>query len=395
MISAESPRPLKVFLVCTGVGVLSRGIETFARECFDGLRGLEGLQLELFKGAGPEVPPDEHRLACLPRSGAPARLLGTLMRRTPYVAEQLSSLLPLIRRLRAERPDVVFTSEGNLRRWLYLVRPRLGLTCRILFSNGGPVQPPFLDSDHVQQTTPFHLQEALEAGEPPEKHSLVPYGIHVPEGEPEGDPENIAAIRRRLGLPTNRPIILSVGSLSATDHKRMDYTIREVASLPKPRPYLVLLGAMDTNSASILAQAQQQLGSENYQARSVRADEVGNYYRAADVFVLGSLQEGFGRVYLEALTHGLPCVVNDHPIMKYVLREEGTYGDLTREGAMAALLLQTLATRKTLPGQAARANRREAVRKRFAWETLGAQYLQMFRRAAGTLDNPGAELQAK
>ena len=382
-----NPRPLRVWLVCTGVGVISRGIETFARDCFDGLHGHmpDGTRLELFKGVGPDVPPDEHRLPCLPRTGVPARLLGTAIRRTPYVAEQLSSLLPLLRRLRAERPDVVFTSEGNLRRWLYLLRPRLGLTCRLLFSNGGPVRPPFPDADHVQQCTPYHRQLALDAGEPAEKHSLLPYGISVPAGEPESDPAAIAAIRRRLGLPVDRPIVLSVGSLSTRDHKRMDYTIREVAALPAPRPFLVLLGYLDADSAPILAQAQAQLGAGNHLARSVAANEVADYYRAADVFALGSLQEGFGRVYLEASMHGLPCAVNDHPIMRYVLGEEGTFADFAREGAMTALLTEILAGLPAHLAPAQRARRRENVRRRFGWESLGPEYLRVFHRAAGRL----------
>ena len=376
-------RLLKVFLVCTGVGVFNRGVETFARECFDGLHGLDGLHLQLFKGAGPDIPPDERRLFCLPRTNGAARGLGAMMRRTPYVAEQLSSLPPLLWHLRRARPDVVFTSEGNLRRWLYLLRPRLGLTCRILFSNGGPVQPPFPDSDHVQQTTPFHLRQALDAGESLEKHSLVPYGIRVPAGEPESDPATVAAIRRKLALPAGGSVVLSVGSLSVRDHKRVDYTVREVASLPAPRPHLVLLGAMDADSASNLALARAQLGESGFTARSVPYAEVLDYYRAADAFALGSLQEGFGRVYLEALMHGLPCVVNDHPIMRYVLGEEGTFGRFSEPGAMAAALAQTLAARGALLVPAARARRREDVRRRFGWEALGPAYLRMFRQTAG------------
>lgn len=375
--------PLKVFLVCTGVGVISRGIETFARECFDGLHGLEGLTLQLFKGAGPAVPPDERRLLCFPRSGLPARLLGRMMRRNPYVAEQLSSLLPLLWVLRTERPDVVFTSESNLRRWLFLLRPRLGLTYRILFSNGGPVNPPFIDSDHVQQATPYHRQLALDAGDPPEKHSLVPYGIRVPAGEPESNPAAIAAIRRQLGLPVDRTIVLSVGSLDAKDHKRVGYTIGEVAAMPAPRPFLVLLGEITPGSAPNLAQAQAQLGEGNYMARSVSYPDVPDYYRAADAFTLGSLQEGFGRVYLEALMHGLPCAVNDHTIMRYVLGEEGTFADFSRAGAMAGALAEILAARTTLLAPALRARRRESVRRRFGWEALASEYLRMFERAAG------------
>ena len=117
MTLREPDRPLRIWLVCTGVGVISRGIEPFARDCFDGLHGRmpDGTRIELFKGAGPGLPPDEHRLPCLPRTGTPARLLGTMIRRTPYVAEQLSSLWPLLRRLRAARLGVagVFDGETN------------------------------------------------------------------------------------------------------------------------------------------------------------------------------------------------------------------------------------------------------------------------------------------
>ncbi len=372
---------LRVWLVCTGVGVFNRGIETFSRECFDGLHGIEGLQLQLLKGSGPPVPPDEVRLPCLPRTGVLARLLGSTMRRTPYVAEQLSSLLPLLWRLHRQRPHVVFTSEGNLRRWLYLLRPHLGLTYRILFSNGGPVQPPFPDADHVQQTTPFHREQALEAGEPPEKHSLVPYGIHVPLGDPESDRTLISDLRRRLDLPVDRPIVLSVGSLSTRDHKRADYTIREIASMSAPRPFLVMLGEINAESVPNLELAQAQLGSGNYTARFVPHADTTDYYRAADVFTLGSLQEGFGRVFLEALLHGLPCAVNDHAIMRYVLGEEGTFAHFARQGTMAASLTNILANRSALLAPAARVRRRESVRQRFSWEVLRPAYLRMFQAA--------------
>ena len=107
-----------------------------------------------------------------------------------------------------------------------------------------------------------------------------------------------------------------------------------------------------------------------------------DYYRAADVFTLGSLQEGFGRVYLEALMHGLPCAVNDHAIMRYVLGEEGTFADFTREGAMTAAVAGLLDARETLLAPAARARRRESVRGRFGWPSLAPRYVDMFRRTA-------------
>src|SRR5262249_7934210 len=148
-------------------------------------------------------------------------------------------------------------------------------------------------------------------------------------------------LRWKLGLPQDRPIVLSVGWISA-EQKRMDYVVREAAPLISgvrghAVPFLVMLGAMDEQSASIIALAREKL-TENFTARSVPHGEVTDYYRASDLFVLASLHEGFGRVFLEALIHGLPVIVHDHPVMRFVLREHGTFADLSRVGVLAEQL---------------------------------------------------------
>jgi len=372
--------PIRVFLSCTGVGVMNRGIETFARECFDGLKGTEGLDLTLYKGAGSEAP-GERVLWSLPRTGRASALLGKCVRRNSYVAEQLSSFLPMVREIRKHRPHVIFTSESNLRFQLYKWRNAIGVPYVLIHSNGGPTHPPFIRTDHVQQVAPHYLEEALAAGEPASKHSLVPYGITVPDGPPSrlrGD--ELGALRRKLGLPAERPIVLSVGWISARSHKRMTHLVSEVAAMAQPRPFLMMLGAMDEGTQPVVEQATRLLGPDGFAVRSVPYAEVGEYYRAADVFALASLQEGFGRVYLEALVEGLPVLAHDHPVMRYVLGSEGVFADATRQGCMAAALATILAN---LPeanaGESVR--RRQHVRAKFSWPVIRPDYLAMFRLA--------------
>lgn len=372
-------RPVRVLMCCTGVGVYNRGIETFFRECFDGLhpRAAEnGLEIKLLKGRGPTVG-DERRVWCLPRTGRLAAMLGKCIRRNAYVVEQLSSVLPIIRHIRAERPDVIFYSDVNLAMRLYKYRQWIGVPFRLIYSNGAPLHPPFMMTDHVQQVVPCYYEEALAAGEPATKHSFVPYGFHVPAGSPMNDPAAKAAARRRLGLPLDRPIVLSVGWIAAV-HKRMDYTVSEIAALPEPRPYLVMLGAMDEQSPPVLKLANEKLGQENFTARSVPPQQVSDYYLAADVFVLSSLKEGFGRVYIEALTHGLPVVAHDEPVMRFVLNGEGAFADLSQAGTLTTALAELL---RAPADPHAAARRRESVRSRFSWDVLAPAYADMFRAA--------------
>lgn len=366
---------INVYLACTGVGTINRGIETFARECFDGLHGKEGLNIKLFKGAGEETP-DEYRLWNLPRNGKLAPFLGKFIRRNGYVVEQLSSFLPFVQQIIKGKPDIIFYSDSNLGFQLYRWRKLIGVPYKLIFSNGGPCHPPFSRTDHVQQVAPFYRDMAIQAGEPDYKHSLVPYGINVPSGKPLYEPEAKLQIRQKLGLPLDRPIVLSVGWISS-QHKRMDYVVNEVAALPEPRPYLVMLGYMDEeNTPLILRLAEQKLGKPNFAARSVPYAEVEEYYQAVNIFTLGSLQEGFGRVYLEALMHGLPCIVHDHPVMRYVLKEQGIFADFSQSGSLTQALADLLGTSSS-PDYAI--TRREYVRKDFSWDSLAPAYLKMFK----------------
>src|SRR5712691_1475129 len=366
-------QPLKIFFSCSGVGILDRGIEIFFRSAFDGLRDTDGLEITLYKGAGEERS-DEHVLWNLPRTSHAARILGGCIRRNSYVAEQLSTLPSLVRAIRKHEPDIIFYSDSNLGFQLFRWRKQIGAPFRLLFSNGGPCHPPFDRTDYVQQVAPFYLEEALAAGEPTDRHRMVPYGINVPNGVPDRDENMRRELQRKLHLPTDRPIVLSVGWISARQ-KRMDYLVDEIARLPQPRPYLVLLGTMDAESVAITALAREKLGEQSFTARSVPHDQVEDCYRAADLFALASLQEGFGRVFLEALVHGLPVIAHDHPVMRFVLGSEGTFGDLSKPGALAAVIRETLGKEDS---DADAIRRKETVRQRFSWAVLAPRYSDMF-----------------
>lgn len=403
---------IRVIFCCTGVGILNRGIETFFRDAFDGLKDSDGIEVRLIKGAGevpvtgsPRTDPRERVVPCLKRTGRLAYLIGKISRRSAYTVEQWTSFPFVVREIRRFRPQVVFTSEANLMFLLRRFRRLIGVPFKVLYSNGGPCHPPYSRHDFVHQVAPLYLEEAIGAGEPRERHLLVPYGIQM-ASQPDCDPAGKRELRERLGIPVDRPVILSVGWISR-HHKRMDYVINETAIASRilggedpegsgngsdKRPFLQLLGAIDENSTEILELAKRALGEGSFDAKSLPPEKVADYYRAADVFVLGSTAEGFGRVYLEALMHGLPTIGHCHPVIEYVLGDVGLLADLSRPGELASLLA-SLIRRDVLSGPAGSSLqdevrcRWESVRDRFSWDVLRKDYIQMFRTVAAASDS--------
>jgi glycosyltransferase involved in cell wall biosynthesis len=375
---AQNPvsQPVKVLFSCSGVGIFNRGIESFFREAFDGLKGAEGLDARLIKGAG-DPKENEWLVRTLPRTGYLAPMLGQLTRRNGYVVEQWSSFPGVVRRIRQFRPHVIFYSDSNLGFLLYRFRQQINVPYCLLFSNGGPCSPPFVRTDYVHQVAPYYFDEAIKFGEPPERHHLVPYGINVGD-PPRINSEQREAVRRHLKLPLDRPVVLSVGWI-ARRHKRMDYVIEDMARLPEPRPYLQLLGAMDEESGEVLSLGKELLGPDGFGAASVPYEEVSSYYRAANAFVLASLSEGFGRVYLEAMMHGLPVIAHKYPVSEFVVGKQGRLTDLSRPYGLARAIEQVLSEAHAT---SLAEERWRSVRDRFSWQVLAPQYMRMFRRAA-------------
>ena len=121
-------------------------------------------------------------------------------------------------------------------------------------------------------------------------------------------------------LGNKESILLSVGSLSrAHAYKGFDTVIRALPVVLGRVPNLryVIVGEGDDRARLEKLTAEHQLGSHITFEGSVSDEQLANYYRSCDVFVLpskatarnGSWEgEGFGRVYVEAALAGKPVV---------------------------------------------------------------------------------------
>lgn len=356
-----------------------RGYESFTQECFDALSKDDELEVTLFKGGGASSP-NQIAVWNLPRNWPLTQWLGDVTEkfipnRGAYWLEQITFGLGLLPHLIAQKPEVILFSDFNFGNVIWLWRKLTGQKYKLLFSNGAPwVAPVFRRWDRVQQVVPLYLQTALELGESPKKHHLVPYGVQMQSELRLLNPEERKILRQKLNLPVDRSLLLSVGGID-TYHKRMDYVIREVANLPEPRPYLMLLGQTHPIDTPIVQQlGNELLGSENFRIGTVSQQEVKLYYQVADVFILASLGEGFGRVFLEAMSHGLPCLAHDYAITRFIFGDIGFLGDFSLSGTLTNLIPKALAT---TGNSLARHLIHHQVYENFSWEKLRSSYVNL------------------
>lgn len=373
-----SDRRTRVAITCTGVGRVNRGFETLARELFDHLHNDLTLDVRLFKGGGPSTKverriPNIHRGSLMNR--AICAIIGKHRR---FWLEYLSFCAVLAAFVIIDRPAVIYVLEAPIYKFLLRWRKLARAKFRLIFTTGGQlVRIPAASGTLIHHVTPYFVPRASELGFPSERQVVIPQFIDMRLVPQIAGARERNSIRARLRLPTDRKVVLSVGSLDRSV-KRMDYVIREVARL-EDRPYLVLLGQPDHETSGIESLAATLLTDDGYRITSVPRRDVWDYYRAADAFTLASLMEGFGFVYVEALAAGLPVIAHDFPISRWVLGQHGTFADLEQPGALARELSLILSKAE---GDEVRAARRAFVTARYDWQVLRDDYVAMFEQAA-------------
>lgn len=379
MSASSSPgRPVRVLLACSGLEHARRGFESFARECFETLRDEPRLELELVKASG-EDGNAERAVAALTRDMRLTRALSRASGRPPIHIEQLGFALSLQPTILRRRPDVVYFSEWYTGVGLNLLRRVNRQNYALVLSNGSMAATGFKWFDRVHEHTAPAYDYVLERGADRRRHILLPVAFRIPSElyPPSGDERR--ALRDRHGLPTDRVVVTSVAALNRW-HKRLDYVIEEVANLPEPRPYLLLVGQPEEETEGLRALARERLGEPGHSFRTVSPADVDELLRASDVFVLASLAEGLPRALVEASARGILCLAHDYPVADYALGGHGELADFTQRGSLTRLL-HTVGAQNQNP--ALGRQRHRYVYDNFSWDVLRPRYVEMLVGAVG------------
>jgi len=165
---------------------------------------------------------------------------------------------------------------------------------------------------------------AQELRLPAEIFNVVTNGVDTQRWAPSKDR---AAVRRRLGLPADRTVILSVGNLKPV--KGHHVLLEAVGSLGyyAGRTTFVVVGG-DYMDGRLQQWTDERLGGCDVRFVGQQGDVL-PWYQAADVFVLPSKWEGLSNALLEAMACGLPVIATDVGGNRDVIRH-GQTGLLVR-----------------------------------------------------------------
>jgi 1,2-diacylglycerol 3-alpha-glucosyltransferase len=355
------------------LGRRQRGYENACHSIFNEFKGDSALDLRLIKTEGKNRK-GEIVVRSLSPSHQFSQWLGSLLKKDSFYIESATFFCGLVFQILKHRPDVIYLPDCQLSHFLWYWKKVSKLKYRIVFFNGGFYSASNFRADFVQQITPYYYEIAEKDGWPGNRQAVIPHAFSFENFHPS--PETKFQAREKLDLPQDRTIVLSVGAIDIF-HKRIDYLIEEVSSGSFKEVFLVVLGEKGRQFKELEKLASLRLGKNNYKFDRVSQSAVRDYYKAADVFVLASIKESFGLVYVEALSYGLPCLVHGFPVSKFVCGNHAFFGDFTKTGELARLLDGTISHLKGRPDPKQEKARIDWVKSRFSWEILRPRYLSL------------------
>jgi 1,2-diacylglycerol 3-alpha-glucosyltransferase len=343
-------RPLKIAIASSGLGHVTRGIESWAADLAAGLSA-RGENVVLYKGGGAAEVRYERVLGCWRRSEKRTeRVVHWLARGgwrlgvgSAYGVEQTTFVAAVIRQLRRDQIDVLHVQDPQVG----LIAQRasqVGLTRTVVVVGHGTEEAgEFLSKiQYLQHLSPWQLEEWRRIGIHRSTWTAIPNFVDTDTFRLGGS----AAMRAELGIPADALVVLSAAAIKR-DHKRIDHLVNEFARLRVAAPelpvWLVVAGGRERDTDELVRHGRELLGNRVRFLVQFPRTRMPELYRAADVFALCSLREMMPIALIEATSSGLPCLVHDHPVLTWITGRSGVV-DMETPGELAGRLLAVLAS---------------------------------------------------
>lgn len=201
---------------------------------------------------------------------------------------------------------------------------------------------------------------------------VVPNGIEISKFNLNRD-----NCRRELNIQENKKIILFVGRL--IEIKGVEYLIRAMKEILKDIPDAKLMIIGDGENEKNLKNLSVNLGVEEKIdfIGKVPNDKIPVYMKAADVFVLPSLSEGFPVTLLEAMAAGLPILATKVGGIPEIIKDEenGFLVQPANSSDIAKKVIDLLADKEKM--EIMKQNNKEKA-KNYDWDAIVKQLVTIY-----------------
>jgi glycosyltransferase involved in cell wall biosynthesis len=208
-------------------------------------------------------------------------------------------------------------------------------------------------ADLILCASSFTKRSLLEAGAEPSRCKIIPYGIDVPDPT-----DDIAAV--------NQFSVLFVGTGSQRKGLHHLLLAWQKAILP-PDSRLILICRFVDATLAAMAQSTPNV----HLIRGVGGDQLKELFTRSSLFVMPSLVEGFGQVYLEALGYGCPVLGTPNTGLPDLCDGDDPIWQV-QPGRIDELVSTLESLSRTLPGDSSIRQRAQACAARWPWRHFRA-----------------------
>ena len=147
---------------------------------------------------------------------------------------------------------------------------------------------------------------------------VIPTGVDI---NSLNKPETVD-VRKELDIPDDVPVLLTLSRVA--EEKKIDRILNAMPEFLDEFPQTRLVIAGDGPDMEVLQEQVERLTLEDSVifTGDIPHDDVGSYYKMADLFVSASDTETQGLTYIEALASGTRCVVYDTDYTEHVFDDE-------------------------------------------------------------------------
>lgn len=366
-MEAQAISDKQIFLVCTGLGVVQRGFESYIEDLGTQLAdtGFKVCVLGAKRPISYRYP--FRRLFMLGRTSWFSKKWLSVS--VAFTIEQLTAAISLLPYILFNKPALIYLGEYQVYCHLFRFRKYLGFNYCLAMYTGGQAIPGLYDvrRDAVHHITDRYVESLTRDGYPVTRQFVLPHFINT---DSSFDHTLYGTIKKSA---SGKIVVLSVGIIDAAT-KQMDKLITLLSEF-RLEIYPVLLGEFSADTDAIRASAERYFGEDGFMMSRVPRSDLYTFYAAADIFILLSPKESFGLAYVEALMCGKPVVCRRFPESEFVLNDEAVYieDDLT-----APLVIRNQLN--SLIKNSCYIHLHEYACSRYSWKSLSTSYINMFQK---------------